>query len=63
MNICLASRAIEYWKHTWSNTAGIDMNGVLSSFPECLQADICLHLNRNLLMTFPAFDKASQGEY
>ena len=31
------------------------MNQVLRSFPECLQADICLHLNRNLLDTCPAF--------
>ena len=28
---------------------------VLKSFPECLQADICLHLNRNLLSNCPAF--------
>ncbi len=37
------------------------MNSVLSSFPESLQADICLHLNRNLLVNFPAFKTASQG--
>jgi len=34
---------------------------VLKSFPECLQADICLHLNRNLLNNCPAFQKASTG--
>ena len=34
---------------------------VLKDFPECLQADICLHLNSNLLNTFPAFNAASQG--
>ena len=28
---------------------------VLKGFPECLQADICLHLNRNLLQNCPAF--------
>ena len=28
---------------------------VLKGFPECLQADICLHLNRNLLNNCPAF--------
>lgn len=34
---------------------------VLKGFPECLQADICLHLNRNLLNTCPAFKGASPG--
>jgi len=28
---------------------------VLKGFPECLQADICLHLNRNLLQNCLAF--------
>lgn len=37
------------------------MNQVLRSFPECLQADICLHLNRNLLDSCPAFQGASLG--
>jgi CRP-like cAMP-binding protein len=37
------------------------MNQVLRGFPECLQADICLHLNRNLLETSPAFQNASLG--
>jgi hypothetical protein len=35
---------------------------VLKSFPECLQADICLHLNRNLLNNCPAFRGASPGK-
>ena len=37
------------------------MNQVLRSFPECLQADICLHLNRNLFEQYPAFQDASTG--
>ncbi|CAL8234060.1 unnamed protein product, partial [Arctogadus glacialis] len=36
-------------------TNGIDMNAVLKGFPECLQADICLHLNRTLLQNCKAF--------
>ena len=28
---------------------------VLKGFPECLQADICLHLNRSLLQNCKAF--------
>ena len=41
--------------------SGIDMNMVLKGFPECLQADICLHLNSQLLKNCPAFkgDKPS----
>lgn len=37
------------------------MNSVLKGFPECLQADICLHLNRNLLSNCAAFEGASPG--
>lgn len=34
---------------------------MLKGFPDCLQADICLHLNRNLLNNCPAFKGASPG--
>jgi len=37
------------------------MTQVLKGFPECLQADICLHLNRNLLNGCEAFNGMSQG--
>ncbi|XP_041367851.1 potassium voltage-gated channel unc-103-like [Gigantopelta aegis] len=60
----LRQRLEEYFQHAWSYTNGIDMNmiaEVLKSFPECLQADICLHLNRNLLSNCPAFKGASPG--
>ncbi|CAH8662427.1 unnamed protein product [Dicrocoelium dendriticum] len=57
----LKRRLEEFFQHAWSYTNGIDMNLVLRSFPECLQADICLHLNRNLLETSPPFQGASQG--
>jgi hypothetical protein len=38
-----------------NKSSGIDMNMVLKGFPECLQADICLHLNSQLLKNCPAF--------
>ena len=57
----LRRRLEEFCQHAWSYTNGIDMNQVLKSFPECLQADICLHLNRNLLETCSAFQFASPG--
>ena len=34
---------------------------VLKGFPECLQADICLHLNRNLLQNCTAFKGIKYG--
>ena len=34
---------------------------LLKGFPDCLQADICVHLNRNLLNNCPAFQGASSG--
>ncbi|KAH8867498.1 Potassium voltage-gated channel subfamily H member 6 [Schistosoma japonicum] len=57
----LKRRLEEFFQHAWSYTNGIDMNLVLRSFPECLQADICLHLNRYLLNTYSPFKNASQG--
>src|SRR6218665_3731959 len=46
---------IKYW-------ANFILVQVLKSFPECLQADICLHLNRNLLSNCQAFSGASPGQ-
>ncbi|XP_028291102.1 voltage-gated inwardly rectifying potassium channel KCNH7 [Gouania willdenowi] len=58
----LRQRLEEYFQHSWTYTNGIDMNTeVLKGFPECLQADICLHLNRNLLHNCKAFQGATQG--
>lgn len=57
----LRQRLEEYFQHAWSYTNGIDMNAVLKGFPECLQADICLHLNRSLLQICKAFRGASKG--
>ncbi|XP_074550842.1 voltage-gated inwardly rectifying potassium channel KCNH7 isoform X1 [Halichoeres trimaculatus] len=58
----LRQRLEEYFQHSWTYTNGIDMNTeVLKGFPECLQADICLHLNRNLLHTCKAFQGATKG--
>lgn len=57
----LRQRLEEYFQHAWTYTNGIDMNSVLKGFPECLQADICLHLNRNLLNNCKAFEGASPG--
>ncbi|PWA16714.1 hypothetical protein CCH79_00017478, partial [Gambusia affinis] len=56
----------EYFQHAWSYTNGIDMNAVskpkvLKGFPESLQADICLHLNRSLLQNCKAFHGGSQA--
>lgn len=42
--------------------SGIDMNMVLKGFPECLQADICLHLNSQLLKHCAAFKSTTRNE-
>ncbi|XP_042620259.1 potassium voltage-gated channel subfamily H member 7-like isoform X1 [Cyprinus carpio] len=58
----LRQRLEEYFQHSWTYTNGIDMNmEVLKGFPECLQADICLHLNNSLLQGCKAFQGATQG--
>ncbi|KAK0152974.1 Potassium voltage-gated channel subfamily H member 6 [Merluccius polli] len=57
----LRQRLEEYFQHAWSYTNGIDMNAVLKGFPECLQADICLHLNRTLLQNCKAFQGSTKG--
>ncbi|XP_042300619.1 potassium voltage-gated channel subfamily H member 7 isoform X4 [Sceloporus undulatus] len=58
----LRQRLEEYFQHAWTYTNGIDMNmEVLKGFPECLQADICLHLNQTLLQNCKAFQGASKG--
>ncbi|XP_049919058.1 potassium voltage-gated channel subfamily H member 7 isoform X2 [Epinephelus moara] len=54
----LRQRLEEYFQHAWTYTNGIDMN---MGFPECLQADICLHLNKNLLQGCKAFRGATKG--
>ncbi|XP_028837265.1 potassium voltage-gated channel subfamily H member 7 isoform X3 [Denticeps clupeoides] len=57
----LRQRLEEYFQHAWTYTNGIDMNMVLKGFPECLQADICLHLNQTLLQNCKAFRGATKG--
>ncbi|XP_063068741.1 potassium voltage-gated channel subfamily H member 7 [Engraulis encrasicolus] len=57
----LRQRLEEYFQHAWTYTNGIDMNMVLKGFPECLQADICLHLNKTLLQDCKAFEGATKG--
>ena len=36
------------------------MTNILKTFPECIQADICLHLNRELLKNCSIFQYASE---
>ncbi|XP_016408549.1 potassium voltage-gated channel subfamily H member 2-like isoform X1 [Sinocyclocheilus rhinocerous] len=57
----LRQRLEEYFQHACTYTNGIDMNMVLKGFPECLQADICLHLNQSLLQSCKAFGGATKG--
>jgi len=62
INKQLAKRMQDSFDHEWKNTKGIDMNCILKTFPECIQADICLHLNRELLNNSPVFQDATEGK-
>ncbi|XP_047136900.1 potassium voltage-gated channel subfamily H member 6 isoform X1 [Hydra vulgaris] len=57
----LRQRLEDYSQYNYSYTNGIDMNEVLGHFPEGLQADICLHLNRNLFSRSSGFRDLSPG--
>ena len=39
------------------------MSSMLKTFPECIQADICLHLNGELLKNCSVSEDASEGRY
>ncbi|XP_068701371.1 potassium voltage-gated channel subfamily H member 6-like isoform X1 [Montipora foliosa] len=51
----------EYFRHEWAYTKGVDIDAVLKRFPESLQADVCLHLHRNLFEECKVFKSASEG--
>jgi hypothetical protein len=61
INKQLAKRMQNSFEHEWKNTKGIDMNSILKTFPECIQADICLHLNRDLLNNCSVFADAGES--
>ncbi|XP_002157210.4 potassium voltage-gated channel subfamily H member 6 [Hydra vulgaris] len=57
----LRQRLEDYSHYDYSYTNGIDMNEILGHFPEGLQADVCLHLNRNLFTKNLAFRSLPAG--
>ncbi|ESO06121.1 hypothetical protein HELRODRAFT_64112, partial [Helobdella robusta] len=57
----LSSKLQDITQEDWWQTNGVDMNKVLQSFPEGLQADVCLHTNRILFSKFSAFQSGSPG--
>ncbi|XP_071493359.1 potassium voltage-gated channel unc-103-like [Diadema antillarum] len=60
----LQSRLKEYFKHAWVYMNGNDFHEVaevMKDFPDFLQADISLHLNRNLLRESNAFRGVNHG--
>ncbi|NXE38465.1 KCNH6 protein, partial [Ptilorrhoa leucosticta] len=58
----LRQRLEEYFQHACGVMASLPGSPqVLKGFPDCLQADICLHLNRTLLQNCKAFRGASKG--
>ncbi|XP_028417338.1 potassium voltage-gated channel subfamily H member 6-like isoform X2 [Dendronephthya gigantea] len=57
----LRHRIEDYAHHQWSYTNGIDMNEVMRCLPDCLQADICVHMHRHLISEKKVFTSASRG--
>jgi hypothetical protein len=57
----LKQRLLDHFHALWLHTRGVDTNEVFGDFPEELQADVCMYLNRTLLSTNPVFAKASPG--
>ncbi|XP_078135046.1 voltage-gated delayed rectifier potassium channel KCNH4 [Sander vitreus] len=56
----IKQRMLEYFQTTWSVNNGIDTNALLHDFPDELQADIAMHLNKDILQ-LPVFKGASRG--
>ncbi|XP_044033933.1 potassium voltage-gated channel subfamily H member 4 isoform X2 [Siniperca chuatsi] len=56
----LKQRMLEYFQTTWSVNNGINANELLHDFPDELQADIAMHLNKDILQ-LPVFKGASRG--
>ncbi|CAN0361572.1 unnamed protein product [Lampetra fluviatilis] len=56
----LKQRMLEYFQTTWALNNGIDTHELLRYFPEELQADVALHLNKEMLR-LPLFQSASRG--
>ncbi|XP_072049029.1 potassium voltage-gated channel unc-103-like isoform X2 [Amphiura filiformis] len=60
----LRRRLQEYFKHAWVYSNGNDItevDEVMKDFPDFLQADISMHLNRNLLNNSAAFRGVNHG--
>ncbi|XP_033119254.1 potassium voltage-gated channel unc-103-like [Anneissia japonica] len=60
----LNQRLREYFKHVWTSAKQSDVqeiDEVMKTFPDFLQADISLHLNRNLLKNTAAFKGVNVG--
>ena len=56
----LKNRIMEYNQAIWSNHNGIDPKEMLKEFPEKLQAEVSLHLHREVF-NLPVFQNASKG--
>lgn len=56
----LANRLEDYFHTTWSLSGGVDTSEILTTFPEELQSDVCMHLYKGLLELSP-FSQAPRG--
>jgi len=56
----LANRLEDYFHTAWSLSGGVDTSEILTTFPDELQADVCMHLYKGLLELNP-FSQAPRG--
>ncbi len=57
----LSERVMDYVISTWTLNKGVNTEQVLSYTPKDMRADLCIHLNRQVLHEHPAFRLASEG--
>jgi potassium voltage-gated channel Eag-related subfamily H protein 5 len=54
----LVEKVTDYVVSKWTNTKGVDQDSIC---PKDMIADICVHLNRNVINCHPALRLASDG--
>lgn len=57
----ISTRIVDYYMYTWVLNRGVDTNSVLQNCPKDLQSDICIHLNRKVIDSTPAFGELSNA--
>jgi len=54
----IGARLIDYFRTTWTTNKGLDVEEILSYFPNELQADACLQIHKSVFESMPEFKSA-----